>query len=247
MIKKLLKDIIITLLSACILLITIFNVPQLHRTYLRQKVYKEVVKIVNETGNSGGTGVYIKLPSGNTAILTNAHVCELKNQNDIVWVKDDTNKAIPRRILEESKFSDLCLVEGLPKHKGLQLGQESNLGDMIYIVGHPRLYPTTMTQGEIYAKEFVDVFDHEIIDPITDKCDLPKNKKMHVEGIFGSFDICLEHIESLMSTTQIMPGNSGSPAVDNWGNIIGLVYAGGDLGWSIIIPLKDIKDFIKQY
>lgn len=247
MIKKLLKSMIKFIICGSIVITLITQTPKLHRYYLRTHTGKEVVKIVNEIGNSGGTGVYINLPSGNKAILTNAHVCEVKNDKNIVWVKDSKNRAIPRKIIEISKISDLCLVEGLPNHRGLFLGSSVQLGQNISIIGHPRLWPKAMTSGEVFAKQFVQVLDHIIIDPVNDKCDLPKNRKIHEDGFFGPIDFCIEYIESLMTTAQILPGNSGSPVVNDYGQLVGLVYAGNELGWAIIIQLKDIKEFIKPY
>lgn len=227
MIKNILKNILAITIISLSLYYIVLNIPVVHRASLRNKIGKEVVKIVNEVGNSGGTGVYIKLPSGNVAILTNAHVCGVKNEQNMVWVLNDEDRAIPRKVLEESKTSDICLIEGLPDHRGLDLGEDPSFGDNIYIVGHPRLMPTTMVNGEIFTKQFVDVLIAISIVPISsDSCNLPKNRVEKEDSFFGPVWLCLEHIESYISTAQILPGNSGSPVVNDSGKLVGLAYAG---------------------
>ncbi len=241
---KALKKILLGLLIAVLAI----RAPELHYNFIRSQTLQTVVKVTNKEGNSGGTGVHIKAPSGQVYVLTNAHVCEVGKGGD-VFIQDDFGRSIPRRVLEKSDFSDLCLVEALPNYKDyISIGSEPNPGQIVAVVGHPALMPTTMTRGEIIGLDTVNVFDH-IMNPLDkkDKCDLPKNKIIEVETIFGDLKVCAISIEANLSSVPIMPGNSGSPVVDFYGRLVGLVFAGNRAGWGVFITLKDVNKFLEQY
>lgn len=240
--KKLLIGLIVLSSMICTSLYT----PTIHRAWLRNKVGSQVVKITNKETNHGGTGVYIKLPSGNVAILTNAHVCGIKDEKGLVYVAQDNEEAVPRRVIIESEKTDLCLVEPLPGYNGLTVSSgEVYLGEEIYVVGHPRLMPNTMTSGEIIDEEIVDVVDHLG----SDNCNLPKNKVIEVPFWMGAMiQVCTIHIPAYLSTANILPGNSGSPVVNMKGQLVGLVFAGdSDAHWGILVTLTDVRNFIKVY
>jgi S1-C subfamily serine protease len=235
--KNLLKSIVLGLS----LIVTILVVPSAHRLWLRSKVESQVVRITTEAGNSGGTGVHVKLPSGKVAILTNSHVCShVKDDQGIVWVSEDGERPVPKRVIEESNFTDLCLVQPLEHHSGLSLASNIYSGETVHAIGHPLLMPITMTSGEIIFEGEIQVFDHMG----SDNCTKPKNKI--VDSMFGP--ACVVDITADYMTVNILPGNSGSPVVNGFGNIVGLVFAGdSDIHWGVMIKLADINEFLKLY
>lgn len=50
-------------------------------------------------------------------------------------------------------------------------------------------------------------------------------------------------------TAPVLPGNSGSPVLDEQGNVVGVVFASSMMidGRAISVPLSDIKTFIAPY
>lgn len=234
----------------CLLVcITALKGPEIHYDYIRNKVAKTTVLVTNPERTRGGSGSHVVAPSGKVYILTNAHVCALGKKDGIVFITDDFGRTIPRRILEVSNFTDLCLVEPLPNYQGaLKLGSEVRPGQIVASVGHPTLMPTTMSRGEIIGEKEVDVMDH-VMNPFDtdDKCNLPKNKIIEVDTFFGPMKICVVHVKANLTTTIILPGNSGSPQVDFWGNLNGVFFAGNQANWGLSITLTDIKSFLKPY
>lgn len=240
--RKVLKNLLIGTLAV----FTALQAPVAHREWLRSRVKNTTVKITNEKGTSGGSGSHVKAPSGKVYILTNAHVCGL-SENGTIWVTDDFGSSIPRKIVDVSKYTDLCLIEPLLNlHGYLKIGSDLQEGQSIYAVGHPQLMPTTMTNGEFIGQEEVDVVDHPIVSE-DDKCDLPKNRIMDLDSMFGPLKICTIHVNSNLTTTLILPGSSGSPALNSYGNLVGVFFAAGKSNWGLTITLDDVKQFLKAY
>lgn len=202
-----------------------------------------MVKITEATGRSGGTGFYVQTPSNKTYILTNAHVCSLK-KDGVVYIHDaDEIRALPARVLEESAFTDLCLIES-PTHskRGLVVGDEV-LGKIVYTIGFPLLMPVTLSQGELIGTQVVQVMDAE-----DKECNKPKNKQAEVDFGFFKFTVCVIEVNAYLSNIPTLPGNSGSPLVDQYGKVIGVVFAGNSIAnWGLMITLKDVKEFLKPY
>lgn len=222
--------------------------PEIHYNWVRNKVKPATVVVTNEEGNSGGSGFHVKAPSGQVYIMTNAHVCEV-GKNGVIYIQDDYGRSIPRQIIEVSKVTDLCLVQALPNPKSyLKVGAEPKPGQIVAAVGHPQLMPTTMSRGEVIGQQEVDVLDHFInpTDP-EDRCDLPKNKKIRVNTFFGPQTACVVHINANLTTAVILPGNSGSPVVGFYGELVGVFFAGNQANWGLAVTLKDVKQVLSVY
>jgi len=227
-----------------------FKIPSIHYSLLRSYIANKTVYITNSEGTSGGTGIHVKARSGKTYLLTNDHVCGLGNNKNEVYVSfDNSDRLIPRRIVEKSIMTDLCLVEGMPEVEGISLAKSASYGSIVYQVGHPRLMPITLTQGEFISKQMVRV----LIGPIfteEDKmnCSLPKNSIIKVDGLFGEVELCTIKVMGNLSNIPTLPGNSGSPIVNEWGKLVALTFAGDNrINWGISIPLEDIERFLKIY
>ena len=240
------KSLKVLALLPLVLLATMMG-PRVHHDLIRDYVGSRVVKVTNVEGTSGGTGSHVKTPQGKTYILTNDHVCEIQ-KDGYVYISGPGIRPIPRRIVERSRNTDLCLIEGVPGVEGLTIaGSELEIGQQIDIVGHPRLMPLTVTSGEINGKMEVDVMDH-VMESADDKCDLPKNRQMDVPFMLWMVHVCVIHIPAYTSTVTILPGNSGSPAVDFWGRVIGVAFAGdSEVHWGLLVTLGDVHDFLKPY
>lgn len=198
----------------------------------------------------GGTGFHVQLPHGGTAILTNGHVCALKDEHNEILVHSPVlERPMNRRIISVSNFTDLCLIEGIPGLDGLDIGNRTSPGDQISVVGHPWLMPTTMTHGEVIGESEVDVVDHLITSAQNEEsCNLPKNKVLTIETFFGSLKVCCIHINAIYTTVTIFPGNSGSATIDNNGKLVGVAFAGDNsTHWGLSVTLDDVQQFLYPY
>ncbi len=60
--------------------------------------------------------------------------------------------------------------------------------------------------------------------------------------------ICLRQLKSILTTLGIYPGNSGSPVVNKYGNLVGVVFAGNNqTNYGYVIPLKQVREFLSIY
>lgn len=249
--------------------------PQLHNTYIRAKVGDKVYKITGGPRTGGGTGFQVKAKSGQSYVVTNAHVCKVSPDGQHVMVSDDNGFSMWRNIEYVSEYSDLCLVQGVPGVEGLTLGSAPAVGEIVEAVGHPSLMPTTVSKGEVIGAQDIYIPEALVIDPndpadaeladmlqlppemvkTPDECSLPKNEiKTQVIG-YNMWTgqqikarICFDVTRSAyLSNMVIQPGNSGSPVVNFWGNVVGVVFAGDRAGWGIAVSFKDLKQLLNNY
>lgn len=262
------KELLLSALSVAMLMgsfgYLVVKGPEIHGMYLRHAVGEKVYMIKGRIDGGGGTGFALKAPSGQTYIVTNSHVCKgalTQSEDKTSLLVVGENGAMRRRIIENSDFTDLCLLEGLPGVEGLSVGSEPGIGEVVGVVGHPALRPLSLSRGEIVGAQDVDIFAYIIkgsnafIDSVAppglvrdEKCDLPKNQIVHAETPFGPIDACLNVTKgAYMSTAVIFPGNCGSPVVDFWGRVEGVAFASDGTNWAYIVSLKDLKKFIARY
>jgi S1-C subfamily serine protease len=228
------------------------KMPQVHNVYLREAVAPKVYYIVKEEGG-GGSGFQIKGKSGKSYLMTNDHVCEGTTKDGQVMVKLEDGRLIPRRILEHSRYTDLCIIEGMPGVEGLSLGQQPAMGETLYAVGHPALRPMTVNQGEFEGLEDVRIEDHEIREGEPENCSLPKQRIEEVDSYVwgipvGKVKLCIDFTRAAYVTNIVIyPGNSGSPVVDWTGRVVGVAFASDHTNWARVINLDDLKNFLDLY
>lgn len=252
---KYLQSILEALILSTVIIYSALVIPSVHRHLLKWYVGKRVVMITNPTDNGAiiglGTGSIVKLPSGKNAILTNAHVCALKNDHDELDIISPLyDRPIRKKIIEISNFTDLCLIEPIEGISGLTLGQTLSIGDEVYTQGHPMGMDETMSQGDIVSEDWIQIPEKEITTPEEEaSCNKPKNQVLTVPGWFGTMEkLCMVNVLAYSSTVPTFPGNSGSPMFDWRGRMIGVVFAGSRAtNWGFMINLEDVKKFIASY
>ncbi len=244
-IKKVLRSIAL----AVTIIYGAFITPELHNHFLRYEVGESVVQVLLADRNGGGTGFVVQAASGNKFIMTNRHVCEVKDEAGFVRIKHPSlKKDIFRKVIHMSKVHDLCLVSA----KGLDLdpitvGSDQKMGDTLYVVGHPGLRQLTVSSGEYIGRSNID-----LLFEVEKKEDCPGT--VHIipppwNFMLGREWMCTRSYPALETTTVIYGGNSGSPAVNKFGHLIGVAFAGNteQEHANYIIPLKYVKAILKQF
>lgn len=251
--KKTFKSTLYSILQisalASILAFGMLITPFAHSTYLLSKVGKNTVFIRSPEGalhRGSATGFEVIAPSGKIYTLTNAHVCGLQKDGFVlVQEKLHSGRSIPRRVLEVYAENDLCLVEGLEGYSGLSLANSADIGDLNYAIGYPLGEEMNLSNGYLKGIANVGIYMQEI--PL-DQCTGPYLKKEKVYTFFGPIEICTQVRKAMQTNIPIYPGNSGSPMVNAFGNVTGVVFASNsETKWGSSVPLEDVITFLGAY
>jgi S1-C subfamily serine protease len=222
----------------------------------------------------GGTGFHVTAQSGKTVVISNRHVCMAgKNQGFMYGSVRGKTKYHKLKIVELYSNADLCVLEPIKGVKPLKLGSEPTEGQSVWAVGHPNLQPRTVTKGEVqgfewmmfavgaigyndfseedckYANRFLTAISKEKLGL---KVILNRtNKNMFTQessNSKGDVVLCVERNLSMITTVNIYKGNSGSPVVDDFGNVVSVMFAtNNDQMWGQAITHYDLKNLLAKY
>lgn len=236
---KLKIKLLIAAVAVLVILGLALEAPVLHNKYIRSEVGSQVIMLSNRAGNGGGTGFAVKAPSGEVYTLSNAHVCRIEGG---LYTQLENGRRIKMKILEVSDSSDLCLLNGLKGFDGLDLASSVSIGEELGLVGHPKLMPLTVSRGQLigYASALVLVG----LGPCGEDMAPPTYSEQRTP--FGV--ACIMDVNAGFTNVVALPGNSGSPVVNIFGNVVGVLFASDtDVYWGIMVPLKEVKSFLKPY
>jgi S1-C subfamily serine protease len=221
----------------------VWSAPHLKDAHYRYITGSKVVKISSRAGS--GSGFHVKAASGQVYILTNEHVCSMANKNRELIVENQT-KRIPRKVIAIYKNHDLCLMEALPgQSSGLTLAGSVDIGEDIVLVGHPSGRPLTLSKGEFVLKRTIQLIS--VNHKTKESCQVANGTWL--QGGFFFPSVCLMPFSAFGISSPAYPGNSGSPVVNKWGNVVGVLFAGNQsqLNDSYMVPFHELKKFLKDY
>lgn len=223
MLKRSLKALVSSVAIIGSALIVAINAPQIHNNYLRYEVGESTVQVLIGANGGGGTGFAIKTASGKDVIATNRHVCEA-SQGGWMLIKSNEKSIGWKKIIYKDNIHDLCLLEGDSRLAPLELASAPEKGDIHYVIGYPGLRPLTVASGEYIGNGKVELlFDVAKREQCPGKVyDLDPFQQI----FFGVEFVCVRSYKAYQTTATTYPGNSGSPVVNKYGNVIAVLFAG---------------------
>lgn len=236
-------------LLTILMVVSAFSAQDLHSHFIESYVGDNTLYIHSPAGaviQGSGTAFEVVAPSGKVYTLTNAHVCGLA-KDGIVMVEDKlhSKRLLPKRVIEVYQDNDLCLVEGLEGYSGLKLADSITVGEHLWAVGYPLGKPMNISSGRV--KGFGNVY---IANPEMSPADcVGKDLKVEVyPGFFGDIELCVMRRYAAQTDIPTFPGNSGSAAVNMFGNVAGVIFASNTMtNWGEAVPLSFIQDLLKGY
>lgn len=223
----------------------------------------------------GGTGFHVKAPSGQTFIVTNRHVCDDSKDGLMWVTVDGVTTDRKLKILKKSDQADLCLMEPIPGIEGLEIGETPSVGDDVIYVGHPRLQARTYVAGELVGTKLETVIRGQVGREIEEKdCradkdsyiadtyevyllfrHLPQDMDDNGSGLTSIMEdmikaskkvpVCYERGQAYVTTLDVYGGASGSPMVNIYGDVVGVIYAGEQGQWGYAVILAELKQLLK--
>ena len=224
----------------------------IHTEFLRYHVGTRTFMLLRNVPvgdqSGGGTGFLVKAPSGKTFMITNDHVC-VGTTGGIMHASNDYT-TYDAQIIERSQKTDLCVLTAPSDYSdGLSFASEIYRGEQVRAVGYPKLMPLTMSNvGDIiYTGE--TTFSDKVSAPAQfspAKCDIA-NPKYSIFRDGNNIETCNIYIpEAMWMNILVRHGSSGSPIVNFYGNVAGIVAAKDESDWGVGLPFYEIKDFLSN-
>jgi S1-C subfamily serine protease len=126
-----------------------------------------------------------------------------------------------RKILYVSEAHDICFLEPMGS-KSFTLASNVHCGEQVTIIGHPRGIEQSLSDGRIVGERITSL-------PWLDKAG---------------------PIKVYLSTAISYPGNSGSPVVNRYGNVVGILFAGLSLDYlnvNLVVPVEYIVSELESF
>lgn len=220
--------------------------PQVHNQYLRYEVGESVVQVLSPDGRGGGTGFAIEADSGNKFIMTNKHVCEAAMNG---WLKIKGNGLdVFKKVVYKDNKHDLCLIQGDNRLSPLDIGSSLYKGQSMYIVGHPGLRQLTVAEGEFIGFHEIELVDSSVTLKNQCKGEVYILTPME-QWLFGREWVCIRSYMSYATSAIAYGGNSGSPVVNKYGNLVGVLFAGNPRQNTdnYVVPLSEVKRVLSKF
>jgi hypothetical protein len=170
---------------------------------------------------------------GERFTLTNRHCCQAlsrKNKSkkerqasftrfDLVGQYAQIDDTL-QEILSLDKKHDLCILTPDLTKASLKVAKSFRINEPVHVIGHPRGMPQTIRAGRI-----VSVESHIF----------PWVNKRH-------------KLDSFLISNIGYGGNSGSPVVDRFGQLVAVVFAGSHVYHTemLAVPLAAVREFLDR-
>ena len=210
----------------------------------RLQLSHSVVRLKGDSG-AGGTGFSVRSPSGEVYTMTNSHVCALANSDGLLHADSPLwEGARSIKVMSVSKTADLCLLEPIHELTPVLAAQSLDTARRLYAYGHPRLSGQTLSEGFVVERKDIDLADE---DTPLDQCNGPGRRVEVVQNFIFAAPMCIVKRDAWLTSLVIHPGSSGSPVVNDAGNLVGVMFAGmSDTGYGAMVPVERVLEFFTE-
>lgn len=237
------KQGLITVASVIFVIFAILTIPDMHQYYIGVYSGSKTVLVWDMHPNSqlqmGGTGFHVKAPSGRTYLITNRHVCEdsVDGQHMSVTYNESEFRVKILKTVQE----DICVLEPIPGVRGFRTASTWQGWGKIYTVGFPGLHDYVYHEGYrmalkaathsiriLHDGETTDHWSKRFDSSIKEKhCNWPNQTREWFRDDSVTpperVEMCQTTLPIIRTTMRAVGGASGSPVMNKFGQIIGIV------------------------
>lgn len=205
------------------------------------RVSHSSVRLVGPMGEPHGSGSVVKY-ADKEVIITNWHVCESYRDKSNITLLIDDSFFLSKQITSDLEL-DLCAIEYTPtirdfSHRiALELTDKPlRRFDKLMVLGYPLDSMLSPIFGYVLGPKRITIaFGYK-----QGKC---------LEGFREEatmfFTLCVKDYNLIVTNLQTFPGNSGSPVVNEQGELVGVINSGeGTLNYGNMILLEDLRKFL---
>lgn len=198
-------------------------------------------RVVQLKGNGiGCTGIQVLAPSGKTYTLTARHCRDMVNEQGEVTAINEQGLKAQIKLVAIDANADLMLLTSM-NNKHIEIADKTYLHQKIHTLTHGALHPTYRTDGEIMEVQEVMAINGVIEDAASmDKC--IKSGNHILPSVMGL--LCTTQLLLQMSTAYVVGGSSGGPALNEAGQLVGIISVSDQQLFSGLVLIKDIQSFM---
>jgi S1-C subfamily serine protease len=134
------------------------------------------------------------------------------------------------RVLKTANKPDLCLLEGVRFSRAIPFADKApTVGSNTISIGHPAGGKKKISWGKYKGKQ---------------RLHIPALRRVECDNYNGT--ICWWIFDTMHSTSYTIGGSSGSPLMNDKGELIGVIFAGDKKDDGYAIPLDQVNGFISD-
>lgn len=192
-------------------------------------------------GNGLGSGGIIQSSTtGKKYLITNWHVCRHAGKGT-VEAEMENGERVSGKVIYADPTHDLCLVKVNQRRFAIPIGSSLKIGDKLWSHGYPRGH-FIETTGILKHLEKTNL---DVADSVNGQCPKAFKKQYNAMHLLIA---CTYDYPSGITTLYSAPGSSGSPIVNENGELVGVMQSAtwekNDGG---MIMLDRIQEFMRGY
>ncbi len=244
------KKVLGAVFNTALLLVLLASSATVYESYMYEYVGSSVVMLTD--GRGGGTGFQVTAPSGKNFILTNAHICRIAPT--LMATRQDGSVSLTQ-VIEIDSVHDLCIMTPVEGLRPLKIANTIKLHERVWLIGHPGLRPLTLESGHFAGNMDIQVStscSQAELDAELDRLSKLSERDWTMEEVEKFFLLlsgyCVKPFVAQYINNISYGGNSGSPVVDKYGNVVGVLFAGSrsQPTSSFTVPLQYVHSFLKN-